>query len=301
MFGRFLILSFCLSFISCSGPSDKTTIPGIIRINEFKSDFIQSRNIDVFLPPGYDENSEQRFPVLYANDGQMVFDKSLAWNNQSWELDSISNRLLKEKEVDPFIIVAIWNTESRWEEYMPQDVIRHLDTSDYDSKYNSVNSNNYLKFLTQELKPHIDKRFRTLRDRSSTSIMGSSMGGLISWYALLKYPDIFGNALCLSTHWPAVEIKYKHPLPEAIKKYFKENLPEPGSHKIYFDFGTEELDKYYQTHQWAIDEILTEKEWVSRKDFMTLMFKGHGHNETYWRDRVHFGLLYLYKKEAVAM
>jgi len=291
----------CLHFLSCEQQEDTLTIPGVTRIDHFKSEYVQSRNIDILLPKQYDKNKNQKFPVLYVNDGQMIFDKRLNENNQSWQLDSIAQQLIKNKEIEPLIIVAIWSTENRWEEYMPEDVIELLDPSNVKTKYASIQSNNYLKFLTTELKPYIDKNYRTRTDKKSTTIMGSSMGGLISWYALFKYPEVFGNAICISTHWPAVEIEYKHPLPKAIKKYFEEHLPKPGTNKLYFDFGTEGLDQYYQAHQWTIDEILTEKRWVSRKDFVTLMFKGHGHDENYWRDRVHFSLLFLYKHTGEAM
>ena len=229
----------------------------------------------------------------------MLFDPELCWNGHSWEVDSVAHQLIRYGDIEPIIIVGIWNTKKRWEEYMPQDVFSYLDEKDHKKDYDNVFSNDYLKFIVEELKPHIDANFRTKSNPSDSYIMGSSMGGLISWYALCKYPDVFHNAVCVSTHWPGVKPEYQHPLPPAIKAYFKDHLPEAGKHNIYFDFGTETLDKYYEPHQNAIDTIMMDKGYTRGEDWLTVKFPGEEHTEVAWRKRVNFPLMYFFKPELI--
>ncbi len=108
-----------------------------------------------------------------------------------------------------------------------------------------VRSDKYLHFLVRELKPYIDENFPVLKDRDNTFVMGSSMGGLISIYAISEYPDVFGGAACLSTHWPGAIPHENNPYPVRTREYLAENLPSPDTHRIWFDHGTEELDAMY--------------------------------------------------------
>ena len=153
----------------------------------------------------------------------------------------------------------------------------------------------YLTFLTKELKPYIDQKYRTLSDPANTSICGSSMGALISLYAICEYPDVFGQAACVSTHWPIL-LNDGNPGPSiAVKRYFAEHLPSPDSHRIYFDYGTATLDETYGKHQSGFDIAMKQKgykmniNWVSRK------FENADHSEKSWQERFHNVLQFLYK------
>ena len=112
-----------------------------------------------------------------------------------------------------------------------------------------VNSDNYLKFIVKELKPFVDKNFSVSSDKANTFIAGSSMGGLISLYAICEYPDVFEGAACLSTHWPGVFNADHNPIPKAFMDYLKKHLPDPKTHKIYFDYGDQTLDAMYGPFQ----------------------------------------------------
>lgn len=151
-------------------------------------------------------------------------------------------------------------------------------------------SDAYLRFLVEELKPFIDSHYRTLAGRTHMSIMGSSMGGLISLYALCEYPAVFGGAGCLSTHWPIVE--------GVITAYLKDALPTPGNHRIYFDYGTVELDAHYEPYQKEVDALMQEAGYQAGKDWMTRRFEGAKHHEEAWRARVHIPLAFLLGHEA---
>ncbi len=140
----------------------------------------------------------------------------------------------------------------------------------------------------QELKPFIDKEYRTRTGRGDTFIIGSSAGALISLYAISEYPDVFGGAACLSTHWPLAD--------GALIEYFKDKLPEPATHKIYFDFGTETLDKGYDPYQLKMDAEMEKRGYRNGINWLTRKFEGDEHSEKAWRRRVYVPLEFLVGK-----
>jgi predicted alpha/beta superfamily hydrolase len=112
------------------------------------------------------------------------------------------------------------------------------------------------------------------------------MGGLISIYAICEYPEIFGGAACLSTHWPGIFFMKDNPVPQAFFTYLDTHLPAPKSHKLYFDHGTATLDAMYPALQKKVDEIIIAKGYDSA-NWMTKEFPGEDHSETAWHKRVH--------------
>ncbi len=269
----------------------------IIRLETFPSQFIAARNIDIWLPDGY--NSNKQYPVLYMHDGQMLFDKETTWNKQAWEVEEVISQLIKEKKIPPVIVVGIWNTKARHEEYFPQRITEYISTKglntlkadEVDLMKNKLISDNYLKFLVQELKPHIDQHYPTLSDKANTYIAGSSMGGLISMYAFCEYNEVFGGAACLSTHWIGFW-EDNNVIPNGFQNYLFENIPTASTSKIYFDYGTETLDAFYEPHQLAIDKILKEKGYTTT-NWMTKKFQGADHSEIAWNKRLHIPLVFL--------
>jgi predicted alpha/beta superfamily hydrolase len=148
-------------------------------------------------------------------------------------------------------------------------------------------SDNYLKFLVTEVKPFIDRNYRTLKRQKETFVMGSSMGGLISLYAISEYPQVFGGAGCVSTHFPAGN--------GIVIEYMKTALPSPKDHRIYFDYGTATLDATYEPFQLKADEVMkakgfTAKNWITRK------FIGDDHSEKAWAKRLDIPLVFLLGK-----
>jgi predicted alpha/beta superfamily hydrolase len=157
------------------------------------------------------------------------------------------------------------------------------------------NSDNYLKFVVTELKPFIDSTFSTLKDQPNTFISGSSMGGLISMYAICEYPEVFGGAACLSTHWPGTFTVENNPVPDAFLKYLKDHLPLPANHRIYFDYGSETLDALYKPFQLQADEIMKAKGYTL-KNWVTREFPGDNHSEKAWNKRFSIPALFLLEK-----
>ena len=238
----------------------------------------------------------------------MLFDSTTTWNRQEWGADEVLGTLIENQQVRNTILVAVWNTEDRHSEYFPQkpfesltkrvqDSLYALQRNEQHSLFNlKIKSDDYLRFLTKELKPYIDAHYSTSKDPEDTFIMGSSMGGLISLYAICEYPEVFGGAACLSTHWPGVFSTDNNPIPDAFFSYMMANLPPASSHKLYFDLGTETLDELYSSYQPIADSIVLLKGY-SPENFLTRQFIGHGHDEKSWRNRLHIPLIFLLKEK----
>ncbi len=156
-------------------------------------------------------------------------------------------------------------------------------------------SDNYLQFLVKEVKPFIDSAFSTKKDRQNTFIAGSSMGGLISMYAICEYPNVFGGAACMSTHWPGIFNTDNNPVPAAFINYLQKNLPKPNRHKLYFDYGDQTLDSLYPTLQQKVDMLLKAKGFTAN-NWITKYFPGEDHSEKSWNKRLDIPLLFLLKR-----
>jgi len=277
----------------------------IKRITVFPSEYVRPRNVDVWLPEGY--SKDKKYAVLYMHDGQMLFDATTTWNKQEWKVDEVASQLMKDQKTLDFIVVAMWNhADIRHPNYYPQkpfealsqkyrDSIVSVAKKQYGSDFKSPDSDSYLKFIVDEVKPYIDGNYSVKTDTQNTFISGSSMGGLISMYALCEYPNVFGGAACLSTHWPGITPYEGNPIPETFFKYLEENLPSPKTHKVYFDYGTATLDKFYLPYQHRVDEVLKLKGF-DESNSRNLRFVGHAHDEISWAKRLDIPLTFLMKK-----
>jgi len=270
----------------------------IVRIENFKSDYVSPRNIDIWLPEGY--NSGEKYSVVYMHDGQMLFDSTQTWNKKEWQADEVFSRLITEKKTAPFIVVGIWNTPDRITEYFPNKIFEALEPGlqkQISEKYGNgktANGNNYLKFIVKELKPFIDKNYNTLPEMKNTVIAGSSMGGLISVYAIAEYPDIFGKAASISTAWLSF-IEPNYAMPAAIFQYLANNLPLASEHKIYMDYGTGESDKNYELTQSFIDLIAKGKGY-NDSNYKSMVFEKAVHDEVAWSKRLDIPFTFLLGK-----
>lgn len=289
-----------------SDPLPKVSSGSIKRFANFPSKFVDARDIDVWLPNGY--TPEKKYAVLYMHDGKALYDSTIFWNKQEWGVDETMGSLIADKQIKDCIVVGIWNNEQkRHQEYFPQKPFYSMTEADQQKILAIGRDKNkpligdgpiadrYLKFLVTELKPFIDSNFSTLTDRKNTFIAGSSMGGLISMYAICEYPDIFGGAACLSTHWTGIFTNVDNPIPASFLQYLKMHIPSPKTHKLYFDYGSETLDSLYKPYQLQADAIIkaagyTSKNWITRE------FPGENHSEKSWAKRFHIPVQFLLKK-----
>ncbi|MCX6285981.1 MAG: alpha-amylase family glycosyl hydrolase [Bacteroidetes bacterium] len=273
------------------------------RFENFPSKYIAARVVDVWLPDGY--SPEKKYAVLYMHDGQMLFDSTNSWNHQEWGVDETAGMLMKKKKIRDCLVVGIWNGgKLRHSEFFPKKPFESLTKGQQEAIYSltlnkdgvffaaDVQSDKYLKFIVKELKPFIDSAFSTNMDRGNTFIAGSSMGGLISLYAICEYPDVFGGAACLSTHWPGILTTVNNPIPDAFMKYLNTWLPDPSTHKIYFDYGDQTLDSIYKPYQVQADAIMKSRGYTAT-NWMTREFPGENHSEKSWAKRLHIPLEFL--------
>ena len=273
-----------------------------MRIDPFPTDHITPRPVDIWLPENYSE--DKKYAVLYMHDGQMLFDAKTTWNKQEWKVDEWATQLMKEGKAKDFIVVAIHNiADLRWHDLYPQNSFEFmeentinnlLEEAEKQNMNKPLKGNDYLYFLINDLKPYIDNTFSVYSDKPNTFVAGSSMGGLMSMYAISEYPDVFGGAACLSTHWVGAVPKPEenNPFPKAIFKYMDEYFPESGDQKVYFDYGNKTLDQHYPQYAPRVDQILKAKGY-SNKDSRNLFFEGTNHSENAWNKRLDIPLTFL--------
>lgn len=284
----------------------KVSTGSIKRLDGLTFNAIDPRPVDVWLPDGYPANAP--YAVLYMHDGQMLFDATETWNHQEWTVDEVAGTLQRSGDVRPFIVVGVHNRSAdRHAEYQPQRAFERLNDADREAQFaqrrtlldplyqGAVRSDRYLQWLVDELKPVIDREFNVSPAAADTAIMGSSMGGLISWYALERYPAVFGQAACLSTHWPGGFPEGENTLDDALLAEFEAGLPAPGAHRFWFDHGTATLDQYYPELQQRADQILKAKGYTDA-DWQTRVYVGADHSEQAWAGRLADPMRFLFAK-----
>lgn len=301
---RATLAGLALLPLATSVRADAPTEGRLVEHPQMASAHVQARDVTVWLPPGYDA-SDARYPVLYMHDGQNLFDGSRAAYGKEWGVDEHVARLSANGQMRTPVVVGVGNTPLRLREYIPADLIRALPEdmrADIQSIYGGEPlSDAYLRFMVEELKPFIDRTYRTRTRRDDTVVMGSSMGGLISLYAMMKHPGVFGAAGCVSTHWPiridqitdeAALAPWRERLVSAWTGVVRNGLPNPPGHRLYFDRGDETLDAFYAVFQSRIDQTIRAEGWGPDR-FRSLVFPGAEHNEASWNQRLDAPLTFL--------
>ena len=303
---KLISILISLFFLSCVIEKHNLTYNQILPeryvvYNNFPSKYVIPRNIEIWLPTEYD--NIQSLPVLYMFDGQNIFHGNKSWLGENiydhgWQVDVTLDSLYRLGIMPRMIVVGIFNTGlKRYSEYMPnqpkEKIKERIEFADEWAKKSldangGIKSDSLLKFIVEELKPYIDKTYKTKKGKEDTYLAGSSMGGLISAYAICEYPDIFGQAACISTHWPALD--------GVFIEYLRHHLPDPRSHKIYFDYGTEGLDQYYEPYQFKVDSIMIANGYEKNMNWLTKKFDGEDHNADFWRERFHLPMEFFFHK-----
>lgn len=261
------------------------------QLKDFPSKYVKPRNISIWLPPGY-EGGTEHYPVIYTADGPNMFEDTYSYGGE-WGLDEIMQERVKAGTINPAIIVGIWQTDKRWNEYVPQKVIEDLPADIQkiiadDPNGGKILSDDYVRFVVEEVKPYIDAHFRTLPDRDHTYHLGSSMGGLISLYMAAEHPEVFGGAACVSTHWPlaAPEGPVAPAAMAAMTKYLTtQGKLDPAHQKLWFDHGDQTLDANYGPYQKQADKLFEEMGFVPGQNYETHVYPGMAHNEIAWHAR----------------
>ncbi|QDO93554.1 alpha/beta hydrolase [Formosa sediminum] len=284
-------------------PEAKIVSGTLFRVSEFPSKYITPRTVDIWLPKGYSKT--KKYAVLYMHDGQMLFDASTTWNKQEWMADEVASELMMSHKTKDFIIVGIHNiSETRYADLFPKKTINYLNDEEKtaflayaktDKPHLEFKGDDYLKYLVKEIKPYVDSHFSTLKNQENTFVAGSSMGGLMSWYAICEYPDVFAGAACISTHWPGANPELDGPFPKAFFSYIKANMPDPETHKLYFDFGTKTLDQYYPQYEEYVNTLFLNAGYTTT-NFKNEKFEGADHSEASWQKRLDIPFIFLMTK-----
>lgn len=260
----------------------------------------EPRTVSIYLPPQYAADPDARFPVIYAQDGQNLFDPRIANTGVDWGVDEAMQSLVEDGVAEPAIIVGVWSTAARRLEYAPQRVLERItgsmaDLSAREFPVQMRRADAYLRFLVEELKPRIDATFRTRPDRDATFLMGSSMGGLISLYAMAEYPDVFGGAAGLSMHWPISiddalilrqDAAWRPAVLAAFSGYLESARLDPAAHRLWIDRGTGFLDYLYEPYQAALAGVFARLGYTEGQTLITRTYQGADHNEAAWRARL---------------
>jgi enterochelin esterase-like enzyme len=252
----------------------KTKLKGQItgRVDTYanlKGQGILPRDIQVWLPPGYETDTTVHYPVLYMQDGQNLFDPATSSFGVDWQIDETADSLIRTGLINPLIIVGLNNTEWRSSEYAENDT-----------------GYAYMKFVINKVKPFIDSTYRTMKNPENTAIGGSSLGGLISFMLAWNYPDIFSMAMCVS---PALKI-FKIDYVDNVINYngIHKNL------KFYFDSGTNSLDSLMVPGTLEMISALKDKGYKMGKDILWYEDTTGSHNEASWARRVWRPLLFFF-------
>lgn len=295
-----------LAFVTM-GAAAYAAHPGPGRIErhaDFASRFVAPRHVEVWLPPGYD-GAKKRYAVLYMHDGQNLFHLEDSNFRKVWAADAHVARLMAAARIRDTIVVGMWSTPARYREYAPADLVARLPESLRAQWAAAAGgetlSDAYLRFVVEEVKPFVDARYRTRPGRESTFIMGSSMGGLISFYALQRYPDVFAGAGCVSTHWPIGRpdaadwsaATGRDAIMAATRAYIAQGAVSPRRHRIYFDHGDATLDAFYAPFQTNVDAAMAAKGFKAGRNWTSRVFPGAEHEENAWNARLDEPLLFL--------
>lgn len=225
------------------------------------------RDILLWLPPSY-HSSDRNYPVLYMHDGQNLFSPTTSFMGYDWRMDEVLTDLIARNKVEEIIVVGIYNTKDRLEEY----------------NYSTPKGKKYVQFIIRELKPFIDQNYKTKRDRDNTATMGSSMGGLFSFQLAWNYPKVFGKAACMSNSFWVDNRK----IFETIEKDNRNLLDQ----KIYLDCGCDEKELIRDNKEMCL--LLRKKGFQQRKNLLCHFVKGGKHSEIDWSKRVHIPLEFLF-------
>jgi predicted alpha/beta superfamily hydrolase len=237
-------------------------------VREFHSEILpDDRAVSVYLPPQYLEQGDRRFPVFYLQDGQNLFDGRTSYiAGKTWNANTTADWLAENGEIEPVILVGVANTGlRRMAEYTP--------TRDY--RMGGGEGRSYGRLLIEELKPLIDRSYRTLPDAENTGLGGSSLGGLVSLYLGFAHPAVFGKIAVMS---PSLWWDHRSILNAIEQQAVKPEL------RIWLDMGTAEGIRHLRDAE-LLERLLVKRGWKMGVDLAYVEAEGAVHDERAWSAR----------------
>jgi hypothetical protein len=253
--------------------------------------YLNGRTIRVWVPEQYDK-TKNAFDVIYFHDGQMLFDSSSTWNHQSWDLANSATKYLSKKRC---ILVGIDNDpNNRYAEFFPSPIYSTLPVGVQltlrDSLWNGLpRFDSYAEALINEVFPLIENHWNVHRGGAHRTMVGSSMGGIVSLAFMLTHPSELSSIACLSIHLPLVNYwkfsnRYKEPLGAAFNEFVFKNSVALAGKSIYIDRGDQSLDAAYAEYFPAFESALNS---CAKKNRVTIkLIANSGHSERDWSARI---------------
>ncbi|MEO8205853.1 MAG: alpha/beta hydrolase-fold protein [Chthoniobacterales bacterium] len=244
------------------------------------------RELLVWLPPGYTTKQKTRFPVIYLNDGDTVFNpQTSVFSGIDWAADEWVIKLRSEGVLPEAIVVAICHPKG----FSPEgETLRNGDLSP------QRRGAAYAEFLATELVPYIDTHYRTLANAGARTLGGANLGALNSLFTALHYPEIFSRIVCLSTSFE--DVTQSLPAHSLQLQAMESAASLPAGVRVYFDYGTVGLDECYEPYHGDLGGILSEKGWKDGREFVIRKIQDGSHDELSWRARFGEALRFLAKK-----
>lgn len=251
-------------------------ITGNYRVHEaVHSQFLRfDRRVVVWLPPDYEFEKERRYPVVYLQDGQQVFDPQTSSSNQDWQVDEWCEKMIVEERIEPLIAVGVYSTEDSFLEYHP-----------------SLAGPDYARFLIEELKPMIDREYRTRPGRDATAVAGSSLGATIAFYLAWTRPDAFHAVACLS---PAFRLRQDELVLDLVRR--EKNRRDLACY-LYCGLG-DKLEKELMQGTVEMFNLLKARGWQPGRDLLFEQDAGGQHHEAAWSRHTPAWLQFLFPRAA---
>ena len=248
-------------------------ITGTVRYHlQFESEGLKPRDIIVWLPPSYFKIDNKKYPVLYMHDGQNIIDPATSTFGYDWRVDEVADSLIKFGLMEEIIIVGIYNTSDRTNEYTHTAV-----------------GYTYMNFIVNKLKPFIDSQYRTLSNPENTAVCGSSAGGLITLMMVWNYPNVFSNGACFSSAFKTKKLNYVDTILNYSGK--KKNI------KLYIDNGGMGIDAKLLSGNDEMIAALNKKGYELGKDIIYFVDKNAAHSEIAWASRIWRPLVFFFGKK----
>lgn len=292
----FRLFAALLALIGFAAPLAAQEQGRFVEYRNVAAEGLPDQRLSIWLPPGYDAPGSRRFPVLYMHDGHNLFDVKNSNFNKIWAADQAMLAVGASGKVEPHIIIGIWAPgPDRYRQYLPRsayDAAPPAVRAQMEAMANGgeIVSDRYLAWIAGPLKSWVDTSFRTRTGRDDTAIIGSSMGGLMSCYAFLERPDVFGRAGCVSSHWPAVDPRVVAGEDSGVKQmwdaWFAARLGQPDGRRVWMDHGTATLDQFYAPYQQVIDARFAASGWEKGRDWESRVYEGAEHEENAWAARL---------------
>ncbi|HUF13736.1 MAG TPA: alpha/beta hydrolase-fold protein [Longimicrobiales bacterium] len=236
----------------------------------------RDRRVWLYLPPDYATSGDRRYPVLYMHDGQNLFDQATSYVGE-WGVDETLDSLHAAGELSLIVVGVDHGGTRRFDEYSPWN----------NPQYGGGEGDEYVDFLVQTLKPYIDAHYRTLPDRLNTGVAGSSMGGLISFYAALRYPEIFSRAGVFSPAFWVVESE--------VMDWARDRSPTQLAQRLYFVSGAlEGQGDAYARNQEQMADTLAVAGFVEGEHYAAHVRADGTHSEWFWRREFPPAVLWLF-------